>query len=95
MKLTTCILLVPRLRMSGAMPLFLPYAFMMWTGKLCLNLVYTESVLFNQCSKNKFPEATHDCCRNNGQDGWIRNINVVFVQINKHFLYFHYMMILT
>jgi len=40
-KLTTHLPLVPRLRMSGAVPLLLIYAFIAWTGKtipFCINL---------------------------------------------------------
>jgi len=33
LKLTTHLQLVPRLRMSGAIPLFPLYAFMVWTAK--------------------------------------------------------------
>jgi hypothetical protein len=35
-KLTTHLPLVPRLRMSGAVPLLLIYAFIAWTGKIYL-----------------------------------------------------------
>ena len=34
MKLTSHLHLVPRLRMSGAVPVLPPYAFMLWTGKM-------------------------------------------------------------
>jgi hypothetical protein len=46
-KLATLLHLVPRLRMSGPIPLFLLYAFMAWTGRTFIQYVYckdTESV---------------------------------------------------
>jgi hypothetical protein len=53
LKLTTEPYILPRLRMSGTIPLHLPHAFTAWTGKMLLYFLY-----FRRKSKNDRSNST-------------------------------------